>query len=100
MENNPPESKRECKGKGAARALAAMVLDRRISAYLALHDPQALKQARLALIPFGYPGPMPSLEAPTGPRTPQEDPGPPEAWKDSDEAFHRIVGDLAQYPED
>ena len=44
-----------CKGKLAARALAVMVLDARIAAWLAAHDPKALDQARRALAPFGYP---------------------------------------------
>ena len=45
----------ECKGKGAARALAVMVLDPKIKMYLTLNDPKALEQAKKALEPFGYP---------------------------------------------
>lgn len=44
-----------CKGKLAARALAVMVVDRRISAWLAANDPKAFEQAKRALVPFGYP---------------------------------------------
>lgn len=44
-----------CKGKMAARALAVMILDPKISGYLLAHDPKAYEQAQRALEPFGYP---------------------------------------------
>lgn len=46
---------KECKGKAAARALAVMVLDPKIKAFLTENDQKALDQARDALRPFGYP---------------------------------------------
>lgn len=46
---------KECKGKSAARALAVMVLDPKISQYLSDNDPKALEQAQKALVPFGFP---------------------------------------------
>lgn len=44
-----------CKGKLAARALAVLVLDPRLSSVLRAHDPMALAQAETALAPFGWP---------------------------------------------
>jgi len=55
VEGCPNAPKKECKGKGAARALAVMVLDPRISDILWQIDPKSLEQARKALEPFGYP---------------------------------------------
>lgn len=45
----------ECKGKAAARALAVLVLDPKVYAWLFDHDRKALQQAENALVPFGYP---------------------------------------------
>jgi hypothetical protein len=45
-----------CDQRDALRdALAVMVLDRRISAWLAENDPKALEQAEAALVAAGYP---------------------------------------------
>ena len=44
-----------------ARALAVIVQDPKICAYLLAHDPKALQQAQTALLPYGWPGPMPDL---------------------------------------
>ena len=93
-------SEKECKGRAAARALAVMVLDRKIAGWLAKNDPMALRQARVALIPFGYPGPMSLTDEANRPKTPPEDPGPPECWKAQDEAFSAVLDDLAHLPED
>ncbi len=59
--NNAPEViaarealKGECAGKACARALAVMVLDKRISAWLQANDPKAFQQACDALKDFGH----------------------------------------------
>ena len=52
VEAPPPK---ECKGKGAARALAVMVLNPQIRTFLSEYDPKALEQAEKSLEPFGYP---------------------------------------------
>ncbi len=46
---------KECKGKAAARALAAIILDPIDRAWLENNDPKALEQAEKALEPFGWP---------------------------------------------
>jgi hypothetical protein len=49
------EPAKECKGKGAARCLAVMVLDPLVSSFLTENSPMILEQARKSLEPFGYP---------------------------------------------
>ena len=49
------EAPKECKGKGAARALAVMVLDPLINSFLTDNSPMILDQAKMSLEPFGYP---------------------------------------------
>ncbi len=47
--------KPECKGKTAARCLAAIVCDPAKRAWLKMVDPKILEQAERALEPFGWP---------------------------------------------
>lgn len=52
------EALKECKGRAAARSLAAMILDPMINIFLLRNAPTAFEQACKSLEPFGYPDEM------------------------------------------